>query len=87
MPFNPNRSLLAGMSTSALQTSLTNAQTAYLALASGQSAASVSLGSGEVTRSVTYRSTDLASLNALIQLLQAQLGIVRRPRRAIVPFG
>ncbi len=85
--FRSDRSLLAGMSTVALQAALSSAQTAYLTLSSGTNTASVSLASGEVTRTVTYRQTDLGSLAALIQLLQAQLGLVTRPRRALVPFG
>ncbi|WP_410015817.1 gpW family head-tail joining protein [Sodalis sp. C49] len=81
--FNRNSSLLAGMTTAQLQTALSNAQQAYLELASGAKGVSFSYSQGDGNRSVTYAQTDVAKLGALIQLLQAQLGIVPHPRRAI----
>lgn len=84
MLFNANTSLLAGaMSRAQLQEALTRAQQAYLELSSGAKGVSFSYAQGDGTRSVTYQQTDLGSLTGLIQLLQAQLGIVRRPRRAL----
>jgi len=80
-------SLFAGMSNDVLGAALASAQTALIALQTGQSVAIVSLGSGEVTRSLTYRSTNIAGLAALIQSLQRQLGIVHRPRRAMRVIG
>ncbi|MBI0844756.1 phage head-tail adapter protein, partial [Escherichia coli] len=38
---------------------------------------------GDGTRSVSYQQSSLADLLALIQLLQAQLGIVARPRKPV----
>ena len=82
--FNPNSSLLAGALTPAqLQAALTTAQQAYLDLASGAKGVSFSYSQGDGTRSVSYQQTDIGQLTALIQLLQAQLGIVKRPRRAL----
>lgn len=82
--FNPNSSLLAGaMTRDQLQAALTSAQQAYLDLSTGAKGVSFSYTQGDGTRSVTYQQTDIGQLTALIQLLQAQLGIVRRPRVAL----
>lgn len=82
--FDPNSSLLAGALTrDQLTAALTAAQQAYLELASGAKGVSFSYAQGDGTRSVSYQQTDIGQLTALIQLLQAQLGIVRRPRRAL----
>ncbi|MFS7358660.1 gpW family head-tail joining protein [Rahnella inusitata] len=79
--FNPNSSLLAGaMTRDQLQTALTSAQQAYLELSTGAKGVSFSYTQGDGTRSVSYQQTDIGQLTALIQLLQAQLGIVKRPR-------
>ncbi|QWA09800.1 phage head-tail adapter protein [Sodalis ligni] len=81
--FDKNTSLLAGMSTAQLQTALANAQQAYLELSTGAKGVSFSYSQGDGPRSVTFTPTTLPQLMALIQLLQAQLGTVTRPRRAI----
>ncbi|QZN97346.1 gpW family head-tail joining protein [Symbiopectobacterium purcellii] len=80
--FNRNTSLLAGaMTDDQLRDALTKAQQAYIDLATGTHGVSFSYGMGDGTRSVSYQQSTLADLLALIQLLQAQLGIVARPRR------
>ena len=81
--FDPNRSLWAGMDTATLQNLLNQAQLARAALMSGQQTASISLASGEVTRTLVYRATNIGALAAMIQELQAQLGIVHNPRREL----
>ncbi|EKN4004253.1 gpW family head-tail joining protein [Yersinia enterocolitica] len=82
--FNANTSLLAGaMSRAQLEEALNRAQQAYIELLSGAKGVSFSYAQGDGTRSVTYQQTDIGTLMGLIQLLQAQLGIVKRPRRAI----
>ncbi|EOV4146706.1 gpW family head-tail joining protein [Yersinia enterocolitica] len=82
--FNANTSLLAGaMSRAQLEEALNRAQQAYIELSSGVKGVSFSYAQGDGTRSVTYQQTDIGTLMGLIQLLQAQLGIVKRPRRAI----
>jgi len=82
--FNPNSSLLAGALTPAqLQAALTTAQQAYLELAAGAKGVSFSYSQGDGNRSVSYQQTDIGQLTSLIQLLQAQLGIVTRPRRTL----
>lgn len=81
--FNANSSLLAGMTTAQLQTALSNAQQAYIELAAGSKGVSFSYSQGDGNRSVTYTQTTMAQLMSLIQLLQAQLGIVPSPRRPV----
>ncbi|MGP3594320.1 gpW family head-tail joining protein [Vagococcus sp. WN89Y] len=82
--FNRNTSLLAGGMTDAqLREALTKAQQAYIDLTTGSRGVSFSYSQGDGTRSVTYQQSSLADLLALIQLLQAQLGIVSRPRKPV----
>lgn len=81
--FRPNNSVLAGMTNAQLQDALNAAQAAYVNLMTGQQGVSFSYAQGDGTRSVTYQQTSLPQLMAFIQLLQAQLGIVTRPRRPI----
>ncbi|KJM83943.1 phage head-tail adapter protein [Enterobacter kobei] len=81
--FRPNNSVLAGMTRAQLQEALSAAQAAYVNLMTGQQGVSFSYAQGDGTRSVTYQQTSLPQLMAFIQLLQAQLGIVPRPRRPI----
>ncbi len=82
--FNPKTSLLAGaMTREQLKDALMKAQQAYIALASGQRGVSFSYTQGDGTRSVSYQQSSMADLMALIQLLQAQLGIVARPRKPV----
>ncbi|WP_343286294.1 gpW family head-tail joining protein [Serratia sp. 506_PEND] len=71
------------MSNAQLQDALNAAQAAYVNLMTGQQGVSFSYAQGDGTRSVTYQQTSLPQLMAFIQLLQAQLGIVTRPRRPI----
>lgn len=81
--FRPDNSVLAGMTRAQVQDALNAAQAAYVNLMTGQQGVSFSYAQGEGTRSVTYQQTSLPQLMAFIQLLQAQLGIVTRPRRPI----
>ncbi|XTZ40061.1 gpW family head-tail joining protein [Salmonella enterica] len=82
--FNRNTSLLAGgMTRKQLQEALIKAQQAYIDLTTGSRGVSFSYSQGDGTRSVSYQQSSLADLLALIQLLQAQLGIVARPRRPV----
>ena len=82
--FNRNTSLLAGgMTDEQLRDALQKAQQAYIDLTTGSRGVSFSYTQGDVTRSVSYQQSSLADLLALIQLLQAQLGIVARPRKPV----
>jgi len=78
-------SIFAGMTTGQLQAYLTSAQQAFIELSSGKSAVSVSYAQGDGSKSVTYRSVDLAALTRLIRMLQQELGLITRARRAIRP--
>lgn len=82
--FNRNTSLLAGgMTDDQLRDALQKAQQAYIDLTTGSRGVSFSYSQGDGTRSVSYQQSSLADLLALIQLLQAQLGIVARPRKPV----
>ena len=82
--FNRNTSLLAGsMTDEQLRDALQKAQQAYIDLTTGSRGVSFSYSQGDGTRSVSYQQSTLADLLALIQLLQAQLGIVDRPRKPV----
>ncbi|HET6606735.1 MAG TPA: gpW family head-tail joining protein [Rhodopila sp.] len=83
--YNPRTSIFAGMSTAQLQTALANAQQAYLDLSTGAKAVTLSYAQGAGSKSVTYQQTSLPNLVALIKQLQAQLGIVHRPRSPMRP--
>ena len=82
--FNRNTSLLAGgMTDEQLRDALQKAQQAYIDLTTGSRGVSFSYTQGDGTRSVSYQQSSLADLLALSQLLQAQLGIVARPRKPV----
>ncbi len=81
--FDPNRSILAGMPTATLQANLAKLQQAYLDLSTGAKGESYSYTQGDGAKAVTYTRANLAQLVQAIQLLQAQLGVVERPRGAI----
>lgn len=79
--FDPNTSVFAGMSTPVLQQALTNAQTALIALQSGQKIVSASYGQGDGTKTVTYTQANIGDLTMLIRQLQQQTGVIHRARR------
>lgn len=81
--FDPATSIFAGMSTPQLQAALTAAQTAYTTLLTGNKPVTVSYTQGDGAKSVTYGKAEIGSLTMLIRQLQAQLGVIPRPRRAI----
>lgn len=81
--FNPAMSVFAGMSTAQLQAALSAAQQAYIDLASGNKGVTFSYAQGAGSKTVSYTQTNLGQLTALIQLLQSQLGLVRRARRPV----
>lgn len=81
--YNTQTSILAGMSTAALQTALANAQQAYLDLSTGAKGVSFSYTQGDGTKTVTYSPAEIHNLTALIKQLQVQLGMISRPRRPV----
>ncbi len=88
MRFDPSRSLLAGMDTTTLQARLAQMQGDYLDLQSGRKLESASYTQGDGGKTVSYSRANLGALAQAIQLLQAQLGLVDRPRSAFnIRFG
>ena len=86
IPYDTSSSLLAGMSTPALQQALASAQAAYVALSTGSKGESFSYTQGDGTKTVTYTRANIQQLANLIQMLQSQLGIVCRARRPMRPL-
>lgn len=81
--FDPTTSILAGMDTGVLQTRLAQLQQAYLDISSGAKGESYSYTQGDGAKAVTYSKGNLGDLIQAIRLVQAQLGIIDRPRRSI----
>lgn len=81
--WNPDTSIFAGMSTQQLQQALADAQQAYLDLSTGAKGVDFAYSQAGGTKHVRYIETDLPKVIALIKELQAQLGIVHAPRRAM----
>lgn len=87
MNFDPSTSLFAGLDEATLRAALLQAQTAMIALTTGEKEASVEVTGGGQHRAVTFTQTDMAKLTNLIRMLQAQLGIISTPRsRARISF-
>jgi len=81
--FNPATSILAGRPTTQLQADLAAAQSAYIAISTGAKGVSYSYTQNDGAKSVTYDRTNIGDLTQLIRLLQAQLGIIDRPRSSV----
>lgn len=82
--FNRNTSLLAGsMTDEQLRDALQKAQQAYIDLTTGSRGVSFSYSQGRRDTVGILSAKLLSGLLALIQLLQAQLGIVARPRKPV----
>jgi hypothetical protein len=71
------------MDTGVLMAQLAAMQTAYLNLSSGALGESYSYTQGDGAKAVTYTRANIGNLVQAIRLLQAQLGIIRAPRRAL----
>ena len=83
MRFRSQRSILAGVDAGTLQTWLTNAQQAYQDLMTGAKGETYSYPQGDGSKSVTYTRANIDRLAMWISELQAALGLVDHPRRAI----
>ena len=83
MRFDPNKSLLAGMTPAQLQTSLSSLQTAMIELAAGGKPQTVEMTGGGQHRAVTFNKADITQMQYLIRLIQAQLGIIEAPRMGV----
>jgi hypothetical protein len=84
--FDPTQSIFAGVPDAILRANLAQALAAYNQLMTGGKPVTVSYTQGDGAKSVTYQLADAANLMAYIQLLQAQLGIVQRPRQPMRPW-
>jgi RNA polymerase-interacting CarD/CdnL/TRCF family regulator len=82
-PRNAQGRTFAGMTVPQLQALLTQAQLALGNLLTGASVVTVSYNAGEGGRSVTYRAANESALRALIQELQAALGLTKRRAIAV----
>ena len=81
--FDPSQSLLAGMDQTVLRAQLARMQQDYLDIVSGRKVESASYNQGEGGKAVTFNKASLPQLQQAIRLLQTQLGIIDRPRRAM----
>jgi len=74
------------MSTADMQSRLAALQAAYFDLAAGAKIVTGTYAQGDGTKSVTFKQTDLASVQRTILMLQKALGIIDcypRARRAL----
>lgn len=85
MGCNSRPGLLAGMDTAVLQARLTQMQLDYVDLSSGRKVISANYAQGDGAKAVVYSRAELPALAAAIRMVQQQLGIIDRPRRAIRP--
>lgn len=83
MRFDPSTSLLAGRADALLQADLAKLQQAYIDISSGAKGETYSYTQGDGPKAVSYNKATLADLVQAIRLVQAQLGIIDRPRRAL----
>jgi hypothetical protein len=81
--FDPTMSSLAGIPTAVLQQQLNVMQMAVFQLSSGTKVVEAKYTQGDGEKAVRYTQANLGMLNAMIQLLQMQLGITPRARRPI----
>ncbi|MGY2732379.1 hypothetical protein ACVWYO_000053 [Sphingomonas sp. UYP23] len=81
--YDPSKSLLAGMDTTILRQRLAQMQQDYLDISSGRKVESAGYAQGDGSKTVKYTAANLDQLSTVIRQLQAQLGIIPSPRRAI----
>jgi hypothetical protein len=76
-------SVFTGLTDDAKRASLLSLQAAYLELLAGSKVAAASYTQGDGAKSVTFSQANLGNLTALIAQLQAELGMICRPRRTM----
>lgn len=81
--YDPSRSILAGMDDTLLRQRLAQMQQDYLDLTSGRKVQTASYTQGDGGKNVTYTMANIGLLTAAIRQIQAQLGIIDSPRRAL----
>lgn len=79
----PCNTMFTGMTQPQLLAALQSAQTAYIALLTGQQGVSFAYTQGDGAKSVTYKAADAGALAALIRELQQAAGVVCRARRPV----
>ena len=85
--YDIKKSPYVGMDTETLKKNLMIAQAAYAQIMAGSQIVETSYMQGDCNMQVVYKPTDQASLLAYIQSLQAAVGVVKTPRRAITFRG
>lgn len=75
--------IFTGMTTAQKQAALTQLQTAYVELASGNKGESYNYTQGDGGKGVTFTRANIAFMTQAIAELQADLGLTRRSRRPI----
>ncbi|WP_232341274.1 gpW family protein [Burkholderia pseudomallei] len=83
MRYNPNLSVLAGMTQTQLQAALAAAQQAYTDLMTGQKVVDVSYAQGDGNKHVRFTEANVQNLVAFISEIRTQLGLQHRARRPI----
>lgn len=84
--YNRNTSTLAGITTAQLQQYLADAQAAKHAIMTGSQPVEIAYTQGDGSKSVKRQMTSLAQINAYIQELQLQLGMIQSARRPVRPI-
>ncbi|RSU46334.1 gpW family head-tail joining protein [Sphingomonas sp. S-NIH.Pt15_0812] len=83
MRLNRNAGLLAGMDDAVLRARLAQMQQDYLDLSSGRKLQSAAYAQGDGSKTASYTQATIADLAMAIRQVQAQLGIIDTPRRAL----
>lgn len=81
--WNPNNSVLSGMTQAQLQAALAQAQQAYTDLMTGAKVVDVNYTQGDGSKHVRFTEANVQNLVAFIAELRAQMGQTRRARRPI----
>lgn len=83
MRYCRDTSILAGMDDSVLRARLQEMQNDYLDLMAGRKVQSAQYTQGDGSKAVVFTKATIGQLAMAIRQLQAQLGIIDSPRRAI----
>ncbi len=78
--------ILTGMSSEDLRAALASLQKALIDLSSGSKVATAAYAQGDGSRSVTYVKADIPQITAMIQTIQAQLGLTSGRRALGIRF-
>lgn len=81
--FDPNQTVLAGMTRDQMALALASAQSAMVQLQTGGKVVTATYAQGDGSKSVTYNMASIAQLAQWITLLQRALGIGGQSRRPL----